>query len=143
MVARPATAPVSSPTNFGFLCMLHSITIHVMAANDAATSVLRNASPVTAFTSSALPALKPYQPNQSDPVPMAMSGTLLGVTLYLYDALHKTRKQARQILRWHAPQFLLQNRALPIWQEARLPKSCERKDNRRAAATVQEILNTI
>src|SRR6185312_6036838 len=78
MVASPATAPVSSPTNFGFLAMVHSKISQVIAANDAATSVLRNANPVTALTSNALPALKPYHPNQSKPVPIAISGMLFG-----------------------------------------------------------------
>src|SRR5947207_15156028 len=76
MVARPATAPVSSPTNFGLRCRLHSMASHVMAANDAATPVLRKARPVTAFTSSALPAWKPYHPNQRKPVPIAIRGIL-------------------------------------------------------------------
>src|SRR6185312_17353004 len=78
IVASPATAPVSSPTNFGFLALLHSIINHVTAAKEAATSVLIKAKPVTASTSSSLPALNPYQPNHSKPVPIAISGTLLG-----------------------------------------------------------------
>src|ERR1041384_3726301 len=78
IVASPATAPVMSPTNFGFLARLHSINNQVTAANEAATSVFKNASPVTAFTPRELPALKPYQPNQRSPVPIAISGTLLG-----------------------------------------------------------------
>ena len=49
-----------------------------MAANEAATSVFKNARPVMALTASSLPALKPYQPNQSSPVPMAISGMLFG-----------------------------------------------------------------
>ncbi len=43
MVARPATAPVNNPTNFGFLERIQSIASQTMAANDAAISVLRNA----------------------------------------------------------------------------------------------------
>src|SRR5215467_10873485 len=78
MVASPATAPVSKPTNFGFFENTQSSISQTIAANEAATSVFTNASPVTAFTSSALPALKPYQPNQSNPVPSAMRGMLFG-----------------------------------------------------------------
>src|SRR6185436_5248902 len=78
MVARPATAPVNSPTNFGLRCLLHSTTSQVIAANEAATSVFRNARPVIAFTSNSLPALKPYHPNHNNPVPIAISGMLLG-----------------------------------------------------------------
>ena len=50
-----------------------------MAANDAAMSVLRNAEAVTGSTRSSEPALKPYQPNHSRPVPSAISGTLCGL----------------------------------------------------------------
>ena len=48
----------------------------MIAANDAATSVLRNASDVTVSTLSSLPALNPYHPNQSRPVPSATRGIL-------------------------------------------------------------------
>src|ERR1041384_841730 len=78
IVASPATAPVSNPTNFGLFCKLHSMTIHVIAAKEAATSVFKKARPVTAFTSKALPALKPYHPNQRSPVPIAINGMLFG-----------------------------------------------------------------
>src|SRR5258706_12588388 len=74
MVARPATAPVRSPRNFGFLEINHSTAIQVTAANDAAMSVFRNALAVTASTRNSLPALNPYQPNQRGPVPRATRG---------------------------------------------------------------------
>ena len=76
MAARPAIEPVRSPTNFGFFSNIHASTSHVIAANDAATSVLRNAFDVTGSTFNSLPALKPYQPNQRRPVPRATSGIL-------------------------------------------------------------------
>jgi hypothetical protein len=43
IVARPATAPVSRPTKCGFFAYHHSTNSHVVAANDAAMSVLRKA----------------------------------------------------------------------------------------------------
>ncbi len=46
----------------------------VMAAKLAAMSVLMKASAVISSTCSSLPALKPYQPNHSRPVPRATSG---------------------------------------------------------------------
>ena len=46
------------------------------AANEAATSVLRKAVAVTESTRISLPALKPYHPNQSNPVPRATRGML-------------------------------------------------------------------
>lgn len=52
-----------------------------MAANEAARSVFRNAMAVTESTRNSLSALKPYQPNQSNPVPSATSGMLCGVLL--------------------------------------------------------------
>jgi hypothetical protein len=76
IVARPATAPVSRPTKVGRLCVHQSSAIHAMAANEAATSVLRKATAVTESTLNSLPALKPYQPNHSRPVPNATRGTL-------------------------------------------------------------------
>ena len=51
----------------------------MMAANDAAISVFKNAAAVMESTRSSEPALKPYQPNHSRPVPSAMSGTLCGL----------------------------------------------------------------
>ena len=43
-VARPAIDPVSRPTNFGFFSMIQARISQVTAANEAAMSVLRNAS---------------------------------------------------------------------------------------------------
>src|SRR5262245_45397144 len=47
IVASPATAPVRRPTKVGRLSSNHPTTSQVIAANEAATSVLRNASAVT------------------------------------------------------------------------------------------------
>ena len=52
---------------------------HVTPANEAAMSVFRKAEAVTASTASSDPALKPYQPNQSSPVPSAIRGMLWGL----------------------------------------------------------------
>src|SRR5512140_2458034 len=91
MVARPATAPVISPTNFGFRSLDHSIIIQVIAAKEAATSLFRNASAVIPSTLSSLTALKPYHPNQRRAVPMAIKGILFGFELLLYF-LEPTKK---------------------------------------------------
>src|ERR1700744_2122130 len=79
MVARPATEPVNRPTNLGCRALSHSISSHVTAANDAAISVFRKDEAVIASTRNSEPALKPYQPNHSRPVPSAISGTLCGL----------------------------------------------------------------
>ena len=76
--ASPAMDPVSRPTNFGFFSRIQAMISHVIAAKEAATSVLRNASAVIASTRSSLPALKPYHPNHKRPVPRATRGMLCG-----------------------------------------------------------------
>src|SRR5436190_17180417 len=79
IVARPATAPVRRPRNFGRPVSRQSIASQTIAANDAATSVLRNATAVTESTRNSLPALKPYQPNHRRPVPRATRGMLWAI----------------------------------------------------------------
>src|SRR5580765_5877942 len=78
IVASPATEPVSRPRDFGLRDVVHSTKNHHMPANAAARSVLRNAVAVVESTLNSLPALKPYQPNHSRPVPSATSGMLCG-----------------------------------------------------------------
>ena len=78
MVARPATAPVNRPRKVGFFSFIQATIIQVTAAKEAATSVFRKAVAVTESTANSLPALKPYHPNQSKPVPRATSGILCG-----------------------------------------------------------------
>ena len=78
MQASPATAPVRRLTKCGFFAFHHSMSSQVDAAKDPARAVFRNASAVTSSTFSSLPALNPYHPNQSKPVPSAMNGTLCG-----------------------------------------------------------------
>ena len=77
-MARPATAPVSNPKNLGFLHLAQSISSQTNAAKEAATSVFKKARAVTESTPNSLPALNPYQPNQSKPVPIATNGKLWG-----------------------------------------------------------------
>ena len=77
-VASPATAPVSNPRNLGFFSLNHATSNQATAANEAARSVLRNAVAVTESTRISLPALNPYHPNHSKPVPSATSGMLCG-----------------------------------------------------------------
>src|SRR5436190_2233347 len=76
IVARPATAPVRSPTNLGFFSARHETKSQVTAAKDPAMSVLRNALAVIESTRNSDPALNPYHPNHKSPVPNATSGTL-------------------------------------------------------------------
>src|SRR5215469_807870 len=78
IVASPATDPVRSPRNFGFLLVIQSIASQVIAPKLAARSVLTNATVVTESTRNSLPALKPYHPNQRRPVPRATNGIECG-----------------------------------------------------------------
>ena len=82
IVAKPAIEPVNNPTNFGLRSRIHSMTTHDMVANEAAISVFRKAVEVMKSTETSLPALKPYQPNQSRPLPIATRGMLLGVEFF-------------------------------------------------------------
>src|SRR6267154_5906548 len=78
IVARPATAPVNKPRNFGFFVVIQSMQSHAIAAKLAARSVFRKATAVTESTRNSLPALNPYQPNHRRPVPSATSGIECG-----------------------------------------------------------------
>ena len=78
MVASPATAPVNNPRNLGFFEFIQSINNQVIAAKEAAISVFKNEMAVTESTLNSLPALNPYHPNQSYPVPNATKGILCG-----------------------------------------------------------------
>src|ERR1035438_6929920 len=78
MVASAATAPVNRPRKCGLRLLNHSTTSHATAPKDAAMSVFRNATAVIESTRNSLPALNPYHPNQSSPVPSATSGMLCG-----------------------------------------------------------------
>src|SRR5438445_4117511 len=79
IVASPAMEPVSNPINLGLCSRDHSTNNHAIVAKEAAMSVFRNARAVTLSTAISLPALNPYQPNHSRPLPIATSGMLLGV----------------------------------------------------------------
>src|SRR5437899_10478690 len=76
IVARPATAPVSKPRNFGFFETRQSTSNNAMAANEAAMSVLMNANAVVELTRKSEPALKPYKPKQRYSVHNTTSGML-------------------------------------------------------------------
>ena len=78
IVARPATVPVSNPTNFGLEELIQSRQSQVHPATAAARSVFKKATAVTESTRNSEPALKPNHPNHSSPVPSATIGTLWG-----------------------------------------------------------------
>ncbi len=78
MATRPATAPEAAPSAVGLPRSIHSAAIHPIAAAAAPVLVARNALAARPDASSALPALKPNQPNQSRPAPRSVNGRLCG-----------------------------------------------------------------
>src|SRR3954465_8172681 len=80
MVARPATAPVTMPTDVGLPERIHSSAIQAIAATDAASCVARIAFPACTLAASALPPLKPNQPTHSMPAPAIVIDGLCGGT---------------------------------------------------------------
>src|SRR5438094_342798 len=78
MATRPATAPEAAPSTVGLPRVAHSVNIQPSAAADAPVLVARNALAASPLASSALPALKPNQPNHSSPAPITVIGRLCG-----------------------------------------------------------------
>src|SRR5207247_512221 len=73
---RPATAPEQKPSTLGFLRTMYSSAAHVNEATAVASVVVVNALAATTSAATAEPALKPYHPTQSMPVPI-MQSTML------------------------------------------------------------------
>src|SRR6187401_3401646 len=69
MTTRPATIPEQKPRTLGLPRRSHSAIAHVNPATAAARVVVVKAFDAIASAPSADPALKPYQPAQSMPVP--------------------------------------------------------------------------
>src|SRR5437762_1910807 len=78
MATSPATAPDAAPSTVGLPRVAHSVNIQPSAAAAAAVLVARNALAATPFASSALPALKPNQPNHRSAAPVTVIGRLWG-----------------------------------------------------------------
>src|SRR5262249_58048301 len=72
----PATAPDAAPSTVGFPRELHSVSIHPSAAAAEAVFVVVNADAARPLAPSALPALKPNQPNHSRLAPMTVIARL-------------------------------------------------------------------
>ena len=73
IVASPATAPEHSPSTLGFPRSAYSMSPHTQQAAAAESVVATNAVVAIRSDATALPALKPYQPTHSIPVPAAHS----------------------------------------------------------------------
>src|SRR2546430_6855606 len=69
IATRPATAPAAAPSTLGAPLCSHDTVIHVSAAIAAAVFVTTKAFAASPPDASALPALKPNQPNQRSDAP--------------------------------------------------------------------------
>src|ERR1700737_2753725 len=78
IATRPATAPAVAPTTLGTPLCAHEIVSQVSAAIAAAVLVLTNALTAKPLAASALPALKPNQPNHSSAQPSTTMGVSCG-----------------------------------------------------------------
>ena len=78
MATRPATAPDAAPRTVGLPREAHSVNIHPSAAAAVAVLVVMNAWAARPLAASALPALKPNQPNHRRLAPITVSGRLCG-----------------------------------------------------------------
>src|SRR5258706_15803944 len=78
ITTRPATAPEQKPSTLGLPLTSHSIIGHTKEATAVAMVVVVKALAATTSAATALPALNPYQPTQSMPVPTMQSTVLCG-----------------------------------------------------------------
>src|SRR6478736_3963878 len=78
MTTRPATAPEQKPRMLGLPRVNHSIIGQTKEATAVASVVVVKALAATPSAATAEPALKPYQPTQSMPVPTMQSTRLCG-----------------------------------------------------------------
>src|ERR1051326_7526827 len=81
ITTSPATAPEQKPRTLGLPRSAYSSIAHVNEATAVASVVLVNAFAAIASGARALPALKPYQPTQSRPVPTMQRTMLCGAMI--------------------------------------------------------------
>src|SRR6266404_4316386 len=94
ITTRPATAPEQKPSTLGLPRVIHSAIGHTKEATAVASVVVVNALAAITSAATALPALKPYQPTHSIPVPI-MQRTMLcgGIGSFLNPKRGPTIKQ--------------------------------------------------
>src|SRR3982751_228483 len=78
ITTKPATAPEQKPRTLGFPRKAYSAKAQTKEATAVAMVVVMNALAATPSAATAEPALKPYQPTQSMPVPTMQSTRLCG-----------------------------------------------------------------
>src|SRR5687768_3571874 len=95
ITTRPATIPEQKPSTVGLPRVSHSSAGHTPPAIAAASVVVTNAFAATPSAATALPALKPYQPTQSMPVPTTVSTRLCGMNARLPNPVRLPRTRQR------------------------------------------------
>ena len=78
MTTNPATAPEQKPRMLGLPLTIHSASGQTKEATAVARVVVVKALAATTSAATALPALNPYQPTHSIPVPIIQSTMLCG-----------------------------------------------------------------
>src|SRR5882672_3743497 len=78
ITTKPATAPEQKPRMLGLPRVIHSVSAQTNEATAVASVVVVTALAATPSAATALPALNPYQPTQSMPVPTIQSTMLCG-----------------------------------------------------------------
>src|SRR6266850_5081880 len=79
ITTSPATAPEQKPRTLGFPFSMYSAIAHANEATAVANVVVVNALAAIASEATALPALKPYHPTHSMPVPIMHRTMLCGL----------------------------------------------------------------
>src|SRR6267154_1511558 len=95
ITTRPATAPEQKPSTLGLPRTSHSIIGQTNEATAVASVVVVKAFAAIPSAATALPALKPYQPTQSMPVPMKQSTMLCGAMFSLPKPVRLPRIRQR------------------------------------------------
>src|SRR5947199_7061859 len=104
ITTSPPTAPEQKPRTLGLPRSAYSSIAHVNEATAVASVVLMNAFAAIPSGARALPALKPYQPTQSKPVP-TMQSTMLSRAMISFltpilcpRRMHQTRPDQPDVM---------------------------------------------
>src|SRR5881398_2554449 len=95
ITTSPATAPEQNPSTLGFPRSAYSSMAHVNEAIAVASVVVVNAFAAIPSGARALPALKPYHPTQSRPVPTMQSTMLWGAMISFLNPSRWPRRMQR------------------------------------------------
>src|SRR5436190_14985769 len=104
ITTSPPTAPEQNPRTLGLPRRAYSSMAHVNEATAVASIVLVNAFAAIPSGASALPALKPYHPTQSKPVPTMQSTMLCGAMISFLNPsrcprrIHKTSADQPEVM---------------------------------------------